>query len=211
MPEQALRGIPLGLGLVIEVLNLLNFHVCVYTGLKPPPPYTAPTSGLSLNPTLTATTTVSGLTGLTSKLTTTTTAAPGVGLGLGLPKPTAASTIKPGLTGLTTAATTASTGLTSSAAGGAAGGYGKKYTYKELENLVNKVRGCGYGCGQEHMELTQDFCFSPPQNMNIFTACSESDSDTQSFHSSDTHAHTHTHTHTHIYLHDCTYTCAVES
>ena len=121
----------------VYCVHVSLFPIPIHAGLKPPPPYSAQTTGLSLSQTSSA---ASGLTGLTSKLTTT--ATPGVGLGVGLPKPAAASTIKPGLTGLMTAATTASTGLTSSAASGAAGGgsSGKKYTYKELENLVNKVR-----------------------------------------------------------------------
>lgn len=105
-----------------------------YTGLKPPPPYTAPPASSA---TTTATSGLTGLTGLTSKLTTTTTtAAPGVsGLGLTLQKPTAASTntVKPGLN-LTTTTAAASTGGAI-----AGGGSGKSYTYKELENLVNKV------------------------------------------------------------------------
>ena len=120
-----------GLGTVVVHLSpVVNIHV----GLKPPPPYIAPAS--------TATMTASGLTGLTSKLTTTTTTTPGVGLGLGLPKSTiGTTTVKPGLTGLTTTTATAPTSLTGAAASGAVGGgSGKSYNYKELENLVNKVR-----------------------------------------------------------------------
>lgn len=123
------------------MLYLLLHIMCV--GLKPPPAYT-PSTGLPTS-TPAATSTVSGLTGLTGlmgKQPATTIATPSIGAGLGLPKPTVAAAVKPGLTGLTATTGPSTTSLTSSASSGVGGGSGagKTYTYKELENLVNKVR-----------------------------------------------------------------------
>ena len=108
--------------------------------MKPPPPYAAPPSGL---PTLSsgASTATTGLSGFTSKPGTAYVTTPGTtSLGLGLPKPTITSTLGPSLTGLSTSGTTGTTGLSSLTASGAGGSAPqKKYTYKELENLINKV------------------------------------------------------------------------